>query len=73
VNRDQRSEVKGIAVSQTTIIHSPCSGTCQIDIDTGFCYGCYRTLDEIAGWVDMTRDEKLQLLTLIEDRKKEAD
>ena len=73
MNRDPTISVKGTDVTQDTIIHSPCSGTCQIDIDTGFCYGCYRTLDEVAGWVDMTRDEKLQLLTLIEERKKEAD
>ena len=42
-------------------------------MDSGFCHGCYRTLDEIAGWVDMTRDEKLQLLALMEERKKETD
>ncbi len=33
-------------------VPSPCINVCQIDIDTGFCQGCWRTLDEIACWGD---------------------
>ena len=29
---------------------SPCTGICRIDEHTGWCEGCLRTLDEIAGW-----------------------
>ena len=29
---------------------SPCTGVCRIDERTGWCEGCLRTLDEIAGW-----------------------
>lgn len=31
-------------------VPSPCIGICQIDPRTGWCAGCWRTLDEIAGW-----------------------
>ncbi|SOE08673.1 hypothetical protein SAMN05877838_0402 [Hoeflea halophila] len=31
-------------------IESPCILICSIDDTTGFCFGCGRTRDEIAGW-----------------------
>lgn len=31
-------------------IESPCVNICQIDATTGWCVGCGRNLDEIAGW-----------------------
>ena len=31
-------------------VPSSCIGICQIDPRTGWCAGCWRTLDEIAGW-----------------------
>jgi predicted Fe-S protein YdhL (DUF1289 family) len=31
-------------------VPSPCIGVCRIDEATGWCAGCWRTLDEIAGW-----------------------
>lgn len=31
-------------------IRSPCVSVCRIDAATGFCEGCFRTLDEIAAW-----------------------
>lgn len=29
---------------------SPCVSVCRMDVAQGFCTGCLRTLDEIAGW-----------------------
>lgn len=29
---------------------SPCISICKMDAQTGLCEGCWRTLDEIAGW-----------------------
>ena len=34
----------------TPPIPSPCNSICRMDDDTGWCTGCLRTLDEIAGW-----------------------
>jgi uncharacterized protein len=31
-------------------IRTPCINLCSIDPATGWCLGCGRTLDEIAGW-----------------------
>ena len=32
---------------------SPCTSVCRIDADSGLCEGCFRTLDEVAGWSRM--------------------
>ena len=37
-------------------MESPCILVCSIDMKTGYCFGCGRTRDEIAGWIDMTDD-----------------
>jgi predicted Fe-S protein YdhL (DUF1289 family) len=40
------------AAAQTTPrdVPSPCISVCRIDAASGWCTGCLRTLDEIAGW-----------------------
>jgi len=47
---------------------SPCTLICSIDMKTGFCLGCGRTGDEIAGWTGFTDDERIQLLDLLPTR-----
>ncbi len=32
------------------LIESPCVNICVMDDATGWCLGCARTIDEIAGW-----------------------
>lgn len=39
-------------------VASPCNSVCRMDERTGFCAGCRRTLDEIAGWSTFDDDEK---------------
>jgi uncharacterized protein len=31
-------------------VASPCNSVCKVDPATRLCMGCFRTLDEIAGW-----------------------
>lgn len=31
-------------------VPSPCIALCEMDAASGFCRGCLRTIDEIAGW-----------------------
>lgn len=31
-------------------MESPCIMICSIELESGHCYGCGRTRDEIAGW-----------------------
>jgi len=51
------------------MIASPCVKTCAIDPDTGWCLGCVRDLEEIAGWSSMGDPEKLAVLKRIEARR----
>jgi predicted Fe-S protein YdhL (DUF1289 family) len=39
-------------------IPSPCIGVCSMDDITGFCQGCYRTMDEIQNWWDLDAQQK---------------
>jgi predicted Fe-S protein YdhL (DUF1289 family) len=39
---------------EPSVIESPCILVCSIDMKTGYCFGCGRTREEIAGWIDMT-------------------
>ena len=36
-------------VEREALLPSPCVGTCELDVVTGWCVGCGRTGDEIAG------------------------
>ena len=49
-------------------IASPCVNICVVHPDSGICVGCYRTLDEIAGWSGMSEDERADLTANLPDR-----
>lgn len=51
---------------------SPCVGICEMNEESGFCRGCYRTIEEIAGWRTLPGDQKLALLQTLRTRKVEA-
>ena len=51
---------------------SPCISVCRMDAVTGWCEGCFRTLDEIAGWSRMTDTEKRAVWDLLVQRAHEA-
>jgi uncharacterized protein len=48
---------------------SPCTSVCTMSAQTGLCMGCLRTIEEIAGWGQMTDAKKLAVLDLISDRR----
>ena len=39
-------------------LRSPCIGVCRLDVETGYCEGCCRTIEEIAGWSTLSDDGK---------------
>ncbi|WP_061503816.1 DUF1289 domain-containing protein [Ramlibacter tataouinensis] len=49
-------------------VPSPCMSVCRMDLGTGWCEGCLRTLDEIAAWSRMDDREKQQVWALIGKR-----
>jgi len=51
-----------------THVPSPCVNVCEIDPGTGLCRGCRRTLQEIAEWLEMTPEQKLETLRLVAER-----
>ena len=50
-------------------VPSPCTSICVIDGPTGLCAGCYRTLDEIAGWIGFSTAERRTLLAELARRR----
>lgn len=53
-------------------VQSPCVGVCSMDDTTGYCLGCYRTLDEIKAWWDMRPVDQQKLLTMLEVRQNQS-
>lgn len=57
-------------MSNTKIeVKSPCISVCAMDDISGLCQGCYRTVEEIAAWWDMSTDEQKNLLKVLEARE----
>jgi predicted Fe-S protein YdhL (DUF1289 family) len=50
-------------------VASPCTSVCTLDPATGLCLGCGRTLDEIAGWIDMSDVQKREVLAALAERR----
>ena len=50
-------------------VPSPCINVCRMDARSGFCTGCLRTLDEIAGWSRMDDDSKRRVWALLPARR----
>ncbi len=53
--------------------NSPCNGICIMDEDTGFCVGCLRTSEEIAGWQEYSDERRNLVLDEIKQREREKD
>ncbi|HLE66900.1 MAG TPA: DUF1289 domain-containing protein, partial [Burkholderiales bacterium] len=50
------------------MIASPCNKTCVMNEATGLCRGCYRTLDEIARWGEMSDGERTRVMAELPGR-----
>jgi hypothetical protein len=51
---------------------SPCSKKCIIDPKTKFCTGCFRTIEEIIKWINLTTEEKNTIMKKAEKRRTNA-
>lgn len=49
-------------------IESPCILVCSIDMKTGYCFGCGRTGDEIAGWLGYSASQRRAVMDVLPDR-----
>jgi predicted Fe-S protein YdhL (DUF1289 family) len=53
----------------TSPVASPCTNVCRMDAATGWCEGCLRTIDEIAGWSTMDDAHKRAVWQAIDERR----
>jgi predicted Fe-S protein YdhL (DUF1289 family) len=53
-------------------VASPCIDVCRMNAQTGFCDGCFRTIDEIASWSACDDDAKRAVLARVESRRRGA-
>ena len=53
-------------------VPSPCISVCRMDAVTGFCEGCFRTLDEIAGWGMSSDAQKRETWARLVERARQA-
>jgi predicted Fe-S protein YdhL (DUF1289 family) len=47
---------------ESPTIESPCVDICTLDVRTGLCLGCGRTIDEIAAWGSMSAAERRRVI-----------
>ena len=49
------------------MIDSPCVKTCTLDARSGLCFGCGRSIDEIARWTTMNAAERARVINELVD------
>jgi len=50
-------------------VASPCVSVCEMDEQSGYCSGCYRTLAEIATWGRMTNQQRWDIVLSLRERR----
>lgn len=50
-------------------VATPCNKVCFVDDASGFCLGCFRTLEEIAGWTAYPEAERDRLMAALPSRQ----
>jgi predicted Fe-S protein YdhL (DUF1289 family) len=53
-------------------VESPCIDVCRIDVATGLCEGCLRTIDEIAAWGTLDASARRAILDRLPQRWQRA-
>ena len=49
-------------------IPSPCIGVCEVN-NKGFCKGCYRSRQERLYWLELSAEQKRQVIRLCQSRR----
>ncbi|WP_324595606.1 DUF1289 domain-containing protein [Accumulibacter sp.] len=55
------------------MVASPCINVCRMDDQTGFCLGCFRTIEEIAAWSAAADAQRAHILLAVERRRVDHD
>ena len=51
------------------MIESPCIRSCTLDAAGQLCIGCFRTLDEIMAWTQLSEAERASVLARLPARR----
>jgi predicted Fe-S protein YdhL (DUF1289 family) len=54
-------EITYMFIGNNRSVLTPCISQCDLD-DNDICIGCYRTADEITGWMNKSEDEKIDIV-----------
>lgn len=52
---------------------SPCISVCKIDPHSGYCTGCWRSLEEIRDWIILGFSERSEILAQVAQRRSAHD
>ena len=61
----------GDGIEYVPVIESPCVDVCVMDGETGWCLGCGRTIDEIAGWSESSAETRAAVMSELPGRMDE--
>jgi predicted Fe-S protein YdhL (DUF1289 family) len=50
-------------------MRTPCIKVCIVDGESGLCMGCYRRLNEVAGWSKMTPEARDAVMAELPSRR----
>ena len=64
----QRVTLGAQQASPSATVPSPCISVCHMSADTGWCEGCWRSLDEIGGWGQTSNESKRLVWSRIAQR-----
>ncbi|MGI9383862.1 MAG: DUF1289 domain-containing protein [Methyloligellaceae bacterium] len=53
-------------------LETPCVNLCVIDLESGLCAGCSRTIDEISRWAQLTTTERHAIMAALPSRRRQA-
>ncbi len=63
---------RALAAQYAKPVASPCRDVCRMG-QHGYCEGCFRTIDEIAGWANRSEDDKRAIWQALPQRAAAAD
>ncbi|MBF6989082.1 MULTISPECIES: DUF1289 domain-containing protein [Cupriavidus] len=55
------AELAAQAARLESPVPSPCRNVCRMDAASGYCEGCLRTIEEIAGWSSASDEDKRRI------------
>jgi predicted Fe-S protein YdhL (DUF1289 family) len=58
-----------LPASPLRAIATPCIKVCIVDAESSLCLGCYRSLQEIAGWARLSEDERTRVMAELPGRQ----